>query len=72
MIVGTRCSDRRSQAEICRDLAKGKNISAVTAAAIVGSFIFLPQLSGRRLYTSFTVALKGGMCAKLHPRLEKW
>lgn len=54
-------------AEICRDLAEGKTLSA-----IVGSFFFLPQLSGRRRYSSFPVALKGGMCAKLHPRLEKW
>lgn len=45
--------------------------AAVRAAATVGSFVFLPQLPGRRLHTSFTVALEGRRVCKITPSAGK-
>lgn len=77
MDLSPSCNDCGHQmfrrAEIGRDLAKGKKktLAAVRAAATVGSFVFLPQLPGRRLHTSFTVALEGRRVCKITPSAGK-
>lgn len=47
------------------------SISAIFVTLSSG-LVFLPRLSGWTLPQQLQRLIKGGRCAKLHPRLEKW
>lgn len=58
------------------DVGAAGMFPAVTGVAVfsdvISSPVFLPRLSGLTLPQQPQRLIKGGWCAKLHPRLEKW